>query len=145
MLLYFYARPLGMRTAQLYWILQCKLRNYRNLDFLLFSRVILYWCNSSLFNEFGLNFKSWWQMAVQRKCVAIFILHINYQYASSFSFATWPWQPQVRPSQVNLKSGPSCVNWGFFGTRGPLKREWNERFRLDRSYQKKPNLYWKCE
>jgi hypothetical protein len=41
MLLYFYARPLGMRTAQLYAILQCKLRNYRNLDFLLFSRVIL--------------------------------------------------------------------------------------------------------
>jgi hypothetical protein len=37
MLLYFYARPLGMRTAQLY---ECKLGNYRNLDFLLFSRVI---------------------------------------------------------------------------------------------------------
>jgi hypothetical protein len=43
MLLYFYARPLSMRTAQL----QCKLRNYRNFDFLSFSRVILWRYNSS--------------------------------------------------------------------------------------------------
>jgi hypothetical protein len=61
-------------------ILQCKLRNYGTLDFLLFSRVI-----SS----------------------GIIVVYLT----------------------------SSCVNWFFF----------NERFKLDHSYQKKPNLYWKCE
>jgi hypothetical protein len=46
------------------------------------------------------------QVLVANKwCSAIFVLHINYQYVSSCSLALLPWQ-QVRPSQVNLKSGP---------------------------------------
>jgi hypothetical protein len=40
---------------------------------------------------------------VQRKCVAIFVLHINYKYASSFSLATTSAtvasQLEIRPYQ----------------------------------------------
>jgi hypothetical protein len=34
----------------------------------------------------------------------------------------------------------SCVNWPFFGTRGPLKRSFHSRFNLLHSCQKKTNL-----
>jgi hypothetical protein len=47
----------------------------------------------------------------------------------------------------------SCVNWVFFGTRGPLKSSFHSRFKLAHSCQKKLNLHtnslnklllWKC-
>jgi hypothetical protein len=41
---------------------------------------------------------------VQYKCVAIFVLHINYQYASSFSKLRCHDNNKLRPSQVNLTS-----------------------------------------
>jgi hypothetical protein len=39
-----------------------------------------------------------------------------------------------------------CVNWAFFGTRGPLKRSFiptslNERFKMAHECQKRPNLH----
>jgi hypothetical protein len=40
-----------------------------------------------------------------------------------------------------LYSTRSCVNWTFFGTRGPLKRSFHSRFNLAHSYQKKTNLH----
>jgi hypothetical protein len=40
-----------------------------------------------------------------------------------------------------LYSTHSCVNWAFFGTRGPLKRSFYSRFKLAHSCQKKPNLH----
>jgi hypothetical protein len=39
-----------------------------------------------------------------------------------------------------LYSTRSCVNWAFFGTRGPLKRSFHSRFKLLHSCQKKTNL-----
>jgi hypothetical protein len=35
----------------------------------------------------------------------------------------------------------SCLNWAFFGTRGPLKGSFHSRFKLAHSWQKKPNLH----
>jgi hypothetical protein len=44
-------------------------------------------------------------------------------------------------NKKTLYSTRSCVNWTFFGTRGPLKRSFHSRFSLAHSYQKKPNLH----
>jgi hypothetical protein len=35
--------------------------------------------------------------------------------------------------QKKLYSTRSCVNWAFFGTRGPLKRLFHSRFKLAHS------------
>jgi hypothetical protein len=35
----------------------------------------------------------------------------------------------------------SCVNWAFFGTRGPLKRSFHSRFKMAHACQKRPNLH----
>jgi hypothetical protein len=43
--------------------------------------------------------------------------------------------------QKTLYSTRSCVNWAFFGTRGPLKRSFHSRFKLVHSCQKSPNLH----
>jgi hypothetical protein len=40
-----------------------------------------------------------------------------------------------------LYSTRSCVNWAYFGTRGPLKRSFHSCFNLAHSCQKKPNLH----
>jgi hypothetical protein len=40
-----------------------------------------------------------------------------------------------------LYSTRSCVNWIFFGTRGPLKHSFHWRFNLAHLYQKEPNLH----
>jgi hypothetical protein len=34
-----------------------------------------------------------------------------------------------------------CVNWAFFGTRGPLKRSLHSRFKRAHSCQKRPSLH----
>jgi hypothetical protein len=44
-------------------------------------------------------------------------------------------------NKKTLYSTRSCVNWAFFGTRGPLKRSFHSRFNLAHSYQKKPILH----
>jgi hypothetical protein len=43
-------------------------------------------------------------------------------------------------NQKTLYSTRSCVNWAFFGTRGPLKRSLHSRFKMVHSCQKRPNL-----
>jgi hypothetical protein len=43
--------------------------------------------------------------------------------------------------QKTLYSTRSCVNWAFFGTRGPLKRSFHSLFKLAHSCQKKANLH----
>jgi hypothetical protein len=43
--------------------------------------------------------------------------------------------------QKTLYSTRSCVNWVFFGTRGPLKRSFHSHFKLAHSCQKNPNLH----
>jgi hypothetical protein len=43
--------------------------------------------------------------------------------------------------QKTLYSTCSCVNWAFFGTRGPLKRSFHSRFKLAHSCQKNFNLH----
>jgi hypothetical protein len=40
-----------------------------------------------------------------------------------------------------LYSTRSCVNWAFFGTRGPLKRSFHSPFKLVHSCQKSPNFH----
>jgi hypothetical protein len=40
-----------------------------------------------------------------------------------------------------LYSTRSCVNWAFFGTRGPLKRSFHSRFKMAHACQKRPNLH----
>jgi hypothetical protein len=35
----------------------------------------------------------------------------------------------------------SCVNWAFFGTRGPLNRSFHSRFKMAHACQKRPNLH----
>jgi hypothetical protein len=47
----------------------------------------------------------------------------------------------VEQKKKTLYSTRSCVNWGFFGTRGPLKRSFHSRFKLAHSCQKKANLH----
>jgi hypothetical protein len=44
-------------------------------------------------------------------------------------------------NKKTLYSTRSCVNWAFFGTRGPLKRSFHSRFKLADSCQKRPNLH----
>jgi hypothetical protein len=44
-------------------------------------------------------------------------------------------------NKKTLYSPRSCVNWAFFGTRGPLKRSFHSRFKLAHSCQKKANLH----
>jgi hypothetical protein len=44
-------------------------------------------------------------------------------------------------NKKTLYSTRACVNWAFFGTRGPLKRPFHSRFKLAHSCQKKPNLH----
>jgi hypothetical protein len=39
-----------------------------------------------------------------------------------------------------LYSTRSCINWAFFGTRGPLKPSFHSRFKMA-TCQKKPNLH----
>jgi hypothetical protein len=43
--------------------------------------------------------------------------------------------------QKTLYSTRLCVNWAYFGTRGPLKRSFQSRFKLAHSCQKRPNLH----
>jgi hypothetical protein len=40
-----------------------------------------------------------------------------------------------------LYSTRCCVNWAFFGTRGPLKRWFHSCFKLAHSCQRNPNLH----
>jgi hypothetical protein len=56
-------------------------------------------------------------------------------------------------NKKTLCSTRSCVNWVFFGTRGPLKSSFHSRFKLAHSCQREPNLHtnslnklllWKC-
>jgi hypothetical protein len=35
----------------------------------------------------------------------------------------------------------SCVNWAFFGTRGPLKSSFHSRFKMAHACQKRSNLH----
>jgi hypothetical protein len=44
-------------------------------------------------------------------------------------------------NQKTLYSTRSCVNWAFFGTRGPLKRSFHSRFKMAHTCQKRPNLH----
>jgi hypothetical protein len=44
-------------------------------------------------------------------------------------------------NKKTLYSTRSCVNWAFFGTRGPLKRSFYSRFKMAHSCQKRPNLH----
>jgi hypothetical protein len=48
---------------------------------------------------------------------------------------------RVSSNKKTLYSTRSCVNWAFFGTRGPLKRSFHSRFKLALSCQKRPNLH----
>jgi hypothetical protein len=41
-------------------------------------------------------------------------------------------------NKKTLYSTPSCVNWAFYGTRGPLKRSFHSHFKLVHSCQKTP-------
>jgi hypothetical protein len=43
--------------------------------------------------------------------------------------------------QKTLYSTRSCVNWAFFGTRGPLKRSFHSRCKMTHLCQKRPNLH----
>jgi hypothetical protein len=43
--------------------------------------------------------------------------------------------------QKTLYSTRSCVNWAFFGTRGPLKHSFHPRFKMAHACQKRPNLH----
>jgi hypothetical protein len=43
-------------------------------------------------------------------------------------------------NKKTLYSTRSCVNWAFFGTRGPLKLSLHSSFKLAHSCQKKPKL-----
>jgi hypothetical protein len=40
-----------------------------------------------------------------------------------------------------LYSTRLCVNWAFFGTRGPLKRSFQSRFKMAHACPKRPNLH----
>jgi hypothetical protein len=42
-------------------------------------------------------------------------------------------------NQKTLYSTRSCVNWGFFGTRGPLKRSFHSRFKMAHMYSRWTN------
>jgi hypothetical protein len=44
-------------------------------------------------------------------------------------------------NKKTLYSTRSCVNWPFFGTRGPLKRSFHSCFKLAHTCQKKANLH----
>jgi hypothetical protein len=44
-------------------------------------------------------------------------------------------------NKKTLYSTHSCVNWAFFGTRGPLKRSFHSRLKMAHSCQKRPNLH----
>jgi hypothetical protein len=44
-------------------------------------------------------------------------------------------------NKKTLYSTRSCVNWTFFGTRGPLKRSFHSRFKMAHACQKRPNLH----
>jgi hypothetical protein len=41
-------------------------------------------------------------------------------------------------NKKTLYSTRSCVNWAFFGTRGPLKCSFHSRFKMAHSCQKDP-------
>jgi hypothetical protein len=43
--------------------------------------------------------------------------------------------------QKNVVFNRSCVNWAFFGTRGPLKRSFHSRFKMAHACQKRTNLH----
>jgi hypothetical protein len=43
--------------------------------------------------------------------------------------------------QKNVVSTRSCVNWAFFGTRGPLKRPFHSRFKMAHGVPKKGPIY----
>jgi hypothetical protein len=48
-------------------------------------------------------------------------------------------EPLKRSSnKKTLYSIRSCVNWAFFGTRGPLKRSFHSRFKINYYYYKTP-------
>jgi hypothetical protein len=47
----------------------------------------------------------------------------------------------VEQKKKTFYSTRSCVNWAFFGTRGPLKRSFHSPFKLAHSGQKRPNLH----
>jgi hypothetical protein len=44
-------------------------------------------------------------------------------------------------NQETLYSTRSCVNWAFFGTRGPLKRSFHSRFKMAHTCQKRSKLH----
>jgi hypothetical protein len=44
-------------------------------------------------------------------------------------------------NKKTLYSTCSCINWAFFGTRGPLKRSLHSRFKMAHACQKRPNLH----
>jgi hypothetical protein len=44
-------------------------------------------------------------------------------------------------NRKTLNSTRSCVNWAFFGIRGPLKRSFHSRFKMAHACQKSPNLH----
>jgi hypothetical protein len=44
-------------------------------------------------------------------------------------------------NKKTLYSTRLCVNWAFFGTRGPLKRSFHSRFKMVHPCQKGPNLH----
>jgi hypothetical protein len=44
-------------------------------------------------------------------------------------------------NKKTLYSTRSCVNWAFFGTRGPSKRSFHSRFKMAHACQKRPNLH----
>jgi hypothetical protein len=44
-------------------------------------------------------------------------------------------------NKKTLYSTRSCVNWPFFGTRGPLKPSFHSRFKMAHACQKRPNLH----
>jgi hypothetical protein len=44
-------------------------------------------------------------------------------------------------NKKTLYSTRSCVNWAFFGTRGPLKYSFHSRFKMAHACQKRPYLH----
>jgi hypothetical protein len=66
--------------------------------------------------------------------VILFLIEILFFLTSSpVQFYFYSFLPRDR-IVVYLTS--SCVNWAFFGTRGPLKRSFHSRFKLAHSCQK---------
>jgi hypothetical protein len=60
----------------------------------------------------------------------------------SFTMAAKKFRPLFfRHFKIVVYLTSLCVNWAFFGTRGPLKRSFHSRFKMAHACQKRPNLH----